>query len=151
MRCKCERLSQLIGAPAGIRTPNQQIMRRFEGHQQGESKRDNPIFTESAAVKVDYMFLRQTTRSRHFPAIIAISLTLHCVGYGYYDWHYPQRFRSVNLGRTESEMKLSRNELIGVSIYACAIVSVLTTSVSASAQDRVPRLEPTECPFERGD
>jgi hypothetical protein len=28
----------LIGAPAGIRTPNQQIMRRFEGHQQGETK-----------------------------------------------------------------------------------------------------------------
>jgi hypothetical protein len=23
----------LLGAPAGIRTPNQQIMRRFEGHQ----------------------------------------------------------------------------------------------------------------------
>jgi len=43
---------ELIGAPAGIRTPNQQIMRRFEGHQQGETKRDNPVFTESAAVKV---------------------------------------------------------------------------------------------------
>src|ERR1043165_9830079 len=42
----------LIGAPAGIRTPNQQIMRRFEGHQQGETKRDNPVFTESTAVKV---------------------------------------------------------------------------------------------------
>jgi len=26
------KLRQLIGAPAGIRTPNQQIMRRFEGH-----------------------------------------------------------------------------------------------------------------------
>ena len=26
------------GAPAGIRTPNQQIMRRFEGQQQGETK-----------------------------------------------------------------------------------------------------------------
>ena|ERR1051326_914330 len=42
-----------IGAPAGIRTPNQQIMRRFEGHQQGETKRDNPVFTESAVVKVN--------------------------------------------------------------------------------------------------
>jgi len=41
-----------VGAPAGIRTPNQQIMRRFEGHQQGETKQDNPVFTESAAVKV---------------------------------------------------------------------------------------------------
>ena len=37
------------GAPAGIRTPNQQIMRRFEGHQQGETKRDEAVFTESAA------------------------------------------------------------------------------------------------------
>jgi hypothetical protein len=27
-----------FGAPAGIRTPNQQIMRRFEEHQQGETK-----------------------------------------------------------------------------------------------------------------
>ena len=27
----------LFGAPAGIRTPNQQIMRRFEEHQQGET------------------------------------------------------------------------------------------------------------------
>ncbi len=51
----------LIGAPAGIRTPNQQIMRRFEGHQQGETKRDNPIFTESAAVKVSCILLRQNT------------------------------------------------------------------------------------------
>ncbi len=49
---KCKTTRQLIGAPAGIRTPNQQIMRRFEGHQQGETKRDNPVFTESAAVKV---------------------------------------------------------------------------------------------------
>jgi hypothetical protein len=46
------------GAPAGIRTPNQQIMRRFEGHQQGETKRDEAIFTESAAVKVRYIFVR---------------------------------------------------------------------------------------------
>jgi len=42
-----------LGAPAGIRTPNQQIMRRFEGHQPGETKPDNPVFTESAAVEVD--------------------------------------------------------------------------------------------------
>jgi hypothetical protein len=26
-------------------------MRRFEGHQQGETKRDEAVFTESAAVK----------------------------------------------------------------------------------------------------
>ncbi len=45
-------IGSIFGAPAGIRTPNQQIMRRFEGHQQGETKRDNPVFTESAAVKV---------------------------------------------------------------------------------------------------
>jgi len=45
-------IGNVFGAPAGIRTPNQQIMRRFEGHQQGETKRDNPVFTESAAVKV---------------------------------------------------------------------------------------------------
>jgi hypothetical protein len=59
-----------IGAPAGIRTPNQQIMRRFEGHQQGETKRDNPIFTESAAVKVCYISLRLSTPSRHNRAIL---------------------------------------------------------------------------------
>jgi hypothetical protein len=41
-----------LGAPQGNRTPNQQIMRRFGGHQQGQTKRDNPVFTESAAVKV---------------------------------------------------------------------------------------------------
>jgi hypothetical protein len=37
---------QCLWCPAGIRTPNQQIMRRFEGHQQGETKRDNPVFTD---------------------------------------------------------------------------------------------------------
>ena len=52
------------GAPAGIRTPNQQIMRRFEGHQQGETKLDNPVFTESAAVKVSYILLRLSTPTR---------------------------------------------------------------------------------------
>jgi len=57
------------GAPAGIRTPNQQIMRRFEGHQQGETKRDNPVFTESAAVKVRYISLRLSTPSGHNRAI----------------------------------------------------------------------------------
>ena len=61
--------SPLIGAPAGIRTPNQQIMRRFEGHQQGETKQDNPVFTESAAVKVRYISLRLSTPSRHNRAI----------------------------------------------------------------------------------
>ncbi len=41
--------------------PNQQIMRRFEGHQQGETKWDKPVFTESAAVKVRYILLRLST------------------------------------------------------------------------------------------
>src|SRR5258707_12474564 len=59
-----------IGAPAGIRTPNQQIMRRFEGHQQGETKRDEAVFTESAAVKVSYIWSRLSTPSRHNRAIL---------------------------------------------------------------------------------
>ena len=63
-----------FGAPAGIRTPNQQIMRRFEGHQQGETKRDNPVFTESAAVKVRYVSLRLSTPSRHNQAIESLDL-----------------------------------------------------------------------------
>ena len=82
---------QLIGAPAGIRTPNQQIMRRFEGHQQGETKRDNPIFTESAAVKVRYISLSQPTWSRHFHAIpnpgISFSRTQKPQGYET-DWKH---------------------------------------------------------------
>src|SRR5947209_200292 len=65
-----------FGAPAGIRTPNQQIMRRFEGHQQGETKRDNPVFTESAAVKVSYVLLRLSTPSRHNRAIFGHTLTV---------------------------------------------------------------------------
>ena len=64
---------QLIGAPAGIRTPNQQIMSRFEGHQQGETKRDNPVFTESAAVKVSYVWSRLSTPSRHNRAILCLN------------------------------------------------------------------------------
>ena len=60
---------QFIGAPAGIRTPNQQIMRRFEGHQQGETKPDVAVFTESAAVKVSYILLRLSTPSRQNHAI----------------------------------------------------------------------------------
>jgi len=52
---------QTIGASAGIRTPHQQIMRRGKGHQQGETKRDNPVFNESAAVKVSYILLRLST------------------------------------------------------------------------------------------
>jgi predicted XRE-type DNA-binding protein len=39
-------------------------MRRFEGHQQGETKRDEAVFTESAAVKVLYVSLRLSTASR---------------------------------------------------------------------------------------
>ena len=63
-----------VGAPAGIRTPNQQIMRRFEGHQQGETKRDEAVFTESAAVKVSYILLRLNTPSRHNRAILRAEL-----------------------------------------------------------------------------
>ena len=44
-------------------------MRRFEGHQQRETNRDEAVFTESAAVKVGYILLRLTTRSRHNRAI----------------------------------------------------------------------------------
>jgi len=39
-------------------------MRRFEGHQQGETKRDNPVFTESAAVKVSCILLGLSTPSQ---------------------------------------------------------------------------------------
>jgi len=60
---------QWLWAPAGIRTPNQQIMRRSEGHQQGETKRDVAVFTESAAVKVSYILLHLITPSRHNRAI----------------------------------------------------------------------------------
>ena len=41
-----------VGAPAGIRTPNQQIMRRFEGIDQTGPRKMLLRFTESAAVKV---------------------------------------------------------------------------------------------------
>jgi pimeloyl-ACP methyl ester carboxylesterase len=47
-------------------------------------------------------------------------------------------------------MKSSRNRLLGVAAYVVTAVLVLMTSLSASAQDRVPRFEPAECPFERG-
>jgi hypothetical protein len=55
------RVDTFFGAPAGIRTPNQQIMRRFEGHQQGETKRDDRVFTESEAVKVCDIWLYPKT------------------------------------------------------------------------------------------
>ena len=44
-------------------------MRRFEGHHQGETKRDEAVFTESAAVKVRFILLRLSTPSRHNRAI----------------------------------------------------------------------------------
>jgi hypothetical protein len=47
-------------------------MRRFEGHQQGETKRDNQVFTESAAVKVCYIWSRNITPSRHNRAILEL-------------------------------------------------------------------------------
>ena len=52
MSARCSAVELETRTPAGIRTPNQQIMRRVEGHQQGETKRDEAVFTESAAVKV---------------------------------------------------------------------------------------------------
>jgi hypothetical protein len=58
------------GVTAGIRIPNQQIMRRFEGHQQGQTKPDVAVFTESAAVKVSYILLRLSRPSRHNRAIL---------------------------------------------------------------------------------
>src|SRR6059058_2142141 len=58
--------------PQGFEPRNLQIMRRFEGHQQGETKRDNPVFTESAAVKVRYILLRKITPSRHNRAILIL-------------------------------------------------------------------------------
>ena len=51
-------------------------MRRFEGHQQDETKPDNPIFTESAAVKVSYILLRLSTPSRHNRAILKLAGSL---------------------------------------------------------------------------
>jgi hypothetical protein len=44
-------------------------MRRFEGHQQGQTKQDVAVFTESAAVKVSYIWPSQNTSSRHNRAI----------------------------------------------------------------------------------
>jgi len=44
-------------------------MRRFEGHQQGQMKPDVTVFTESAAVKVSYIWSRLNTPSRHNRAI----------------------------------------------------------------------------------
>jgi hypothetical protein len=44
-------------------------MRRFEGHQQGQTKHDVAVFTESAAVKVSYILLRLSTPSGHNRAI----------------------------------------------------------------------------------
>src|SRR5207244_7711370 len=63
-------LSSLFGAPAGIRTPNQQIMRRFEGHRQGETKRDKPAFTNPQPSK----FVTTCYVSARHRAIIASSL-----------------------------------------------------------------------------
>src|SRR6266446_4247194 len=63
-------LSSLFGAPAGIRTPNQQIMRRFEGHRQGETKRDKPAFTNPQWSK----FVTSCYVSARHRAIIASSL-----------------------------------------------------------------------------
>jgi hypothetical protein len=40
-------------------------------HQQGKTKRDNPVFTKSAAVKVRYILLRLSTPSRHNRATAA--------------------------------------------------------------------------------
>ena len=84
--CLAAHLRQLISAPSGIRTPNEQIMRRFEGHQQGETKPDEAVFTESAAVKVCYVLLRLSTPSRHNRAILLQGR----IAYNYALRHRPQ-------------------------------------------------------------
>jgi hypothetical protein len=55
-------------------------MRRGKGHQQGETKRDNPVFTESAAVKVTQVMLGKRTPSRHNRA----TLELGAANFGLY-------------------------------------------------------------------
>lgn len=45
-------IGNVLGAPAGIRTPNQQIMRRFGGHERSWTKKDVAVLTESSTVKV---------------------------------------------------------------------------------------------------
>src|SRR5688572_8685614 len=55
-------------APAGIRTPNQQIMRWLEGHRRSWTKQE-VVSIESAAVRVSYILLRQYTPWRHKYAI----------------------------------------------------------------------------------
>jgi hypothetical protein len=56
-------------------------MRRFEGHQQGETKRDEAAFTESAAVKVRYVSLHLSTPSRHNRAIGLSHRNLAVIGF----------------------------------------------------------------------
>ncbi len=51
----------------------------------------------------------------------------------------------------EMDMKFSRKRFGYLTASLFGVVLVLMTSLSASAQDRVPRFEPSECPFERGD
>ena len=48
-------------------------------------------------------------------------------------------------------MKLSKNRVLSAAAPTFALILVLMTSLPATAQDRVPHLEPAECTFERGD
>src|SRR5216117_1317824 len=73
--CKCPPSTARCVLPtASCRLPTDSI----EGHQQGETKRDNPVFTESAAVKVRYILSRQSTRSRHNRAIGSVCSRMNC-------------------------------------------------------------------------
>jgi hypothetical protein len=62
--------SKVIVAPQRFERRTQQIMRRVEGHQQGPTKPDVAVFTESAAVKVSYILSRLRTLSRHSHASV---------------------------------------------------------------------------------
>ena len=51
--------------PQGFEPPNQQIMRRFEGHQQGQKKQDEAVLPNPQSSRFVNILLRQTSGSRH--------------------------------------------------------------------------------------
>src|SRR6266542_7146279 len=72
-------LAFCYGAPAGIRTPTNRLWDGWRGINKAETKRDNPVFTESAAVKVSYVLLRLCTSSRRNHAILVATETFHAI------------------------------------------------------------------------
>ncbi len=54
-------LPSVMVPPQGFEPRTNRIMRGVEGHQPGQTKRDKPVFTESAAVKVPYILLSLST------------------------------------------------------------------------------------------